>query len=302
MTTTSAPQSASLPMPWDRPAGYRYIDPVTGKEMGVFREGTAGSPEIVLPIAGQTGASPAGPSATRSSSSRTGSRSSSSSAGPSSAQRKAAANLGSIAGYNAITSKRQYDEAMRNYDMSDQQNRRLADVQYDQNSGKTSAERFAAEKRLQASTGGMLSAAGNAMQGSGTRNLIDMLQGRTDLDSGEALSTLTQNQNAVRNALDEALNANAIARNDTRASTAAALRGIEADMAAQLNNIDPELFALPGSGAAGFGSDYYNRASGRHPAHVAQRAGYYMPPMRGARTANARTGNTYFDTLLGSYK
>jgi hypothetical protein len=271
--------------------------------MGVFREGTGGSPEIVLPIAGQTGASPAGPSATGSRGSRGGSGGSrGGSGGVSSSSKKAAANLGAIAGYNAITSKRQYDEAMRNYDMSDQQNRQLADVQYDQNSGKTAAERFAAEKRLQASTGGMLSAAGNAMQGSGTRNLIDMLQGRTDLDSGEALSALTQNQNAVRNALDEALNANAIARNDTRASTAAALRGIEADMAAQLNNIDPKLFVLPGSGAAGFGSDYYNRASGRHPAHVAQRAGYYMPPMRGARTANARTGNTYFDTLLGSYK
>lgn len=293
-------------MPWVPPGafpGMKYKDPVTGEMVGVFRGESPGSPALTLPVAQNGTPSPASSSSgtgTRSSSSGSRSSSAGSRSGPSSAQRKAAANLGSIAGFNATTAKRQYDETIRNYDISDEQNRELARVQKVQNSRKGASDRFGQAKKMQASVSSMRNAAGNALQGSGTYGIIDMLRGRTDIDNNEVWNTLHQNQNAVQNALDEALNANVLARNDARAATAASLRGIEADTAAQLNNIDPSLYVAPGTGGASFGSDYYNTDSGRTPANEATMAGYFMPPPT-TRVGTTYTGDTYFDQMLGSY-
>lgn len=215
------------------------------------------------------------------------------------AKRAAARNLGTVANYNATTARWQNDMARRNFDLADQQNRRLADVQFDQNSQKAAGERFAQNKKLQQTARSVIGAAGNGLQGSGTLNLIDMLRNRTDLDSGEVLGILAQNQNAVRNALDESLNANVLSRNEAAATTEAQLRGIEADTAAQLNNIDPDLFVAPGTGAAKQNSANYEK-NNRTAANVATRGGYIMPAASTARPAT-RTGTSYYDRLLNSY-
>lgn len=214
------------------------------------------------------------------------------------ANRRAAGNLGAIGAYNAQSIKDQAARGKANYDLADQQNTQLAQVQKEQNSRKASADRFGQQKKLQSSVSSLRDATGNAMQGSGTWNIIDMLRTRLDLDNNEVWNTLTQNQNAVRNALDEALNANVVASNDLFSNAEAGLRGIEADTSAQLNNIDPDLFVAPGTGAANFGSAGYANAN-MTPAHMAALAGYLMPASNiSPKPASKATGNSYYDKYI----
>lgn len=235
------------------------------------------------------------------SSSSSGSRSLASS-GPTAAEKKAAKNLKDIAAYNAQSLRDQLAGTLSNYDLADEQNEALAGLQKTQNSEKGASERFAQNKRLQMATQGMLGAAGNALQGSGAINTIDMLRGRSDLDNGETLDTLKQNQNTVMNALREALNANITARRDAVDTARSSLRGIEADTAAQLNNIDPSLYAAPGTGSADFGDIAYTPPS--TPTSLVPGSGYLMPALsnQARQTAPNRTGNSYFDRLLNLYK
>lgn len=221
------------------------------------------------------------------------------------AQRKAAGNLGSLAGFNADSTKNQLGQQLANYDMSDVQNRSLADVQLDQNSRKAAGDRFGANKKLQTATHGVLGAAGNALQGSSLFELLNMLNTRTDLDNNEVWSTLTQNQNAVNNAYQEAFNANRLSRNDAASNAEFGLRGIEADTASQLNNINPDLFVAPGSGASSVGATgTYDKT--KQPAAQAQLSGYIMPDAGkpGAtkvQGANQQHGGSYFDQLMNQY-
>ncbi len=294
---------------WTPPGAYpgmQFKDPRTGQLVGVFRKESPGAPAITLPVA--SGGTPKSTPVPTSSSGGPGSRSSGGgyggssggSSGPSASDKKAAANLGKIAGFNAQTAKDQLADSLRGFDMSDKQNRSLAGVQKVQNSRKGASDRFAQAKKMQASVASMRNAAGNALQGSGTYGIIDMIRGRTDLDNNEVWSILHQNQNAVQNALDESLNANVLARNDARAATAASLRGIEADTAAQLNNIDPSLFVAPGTGTASFGSGAVGANTADTPANRATMSGYFMPPPT-APVGTTYTGDTYFDRLLGGY-
>lgn len=191
-------------------------------------------------------------------------------------QKKAAANLGGIAGYNAQSTKNQLSQARTNFNLADAQNAALAETQYDQNSRKAAGERFVQARKLQSSASDVTNAAGNALNGSGFANLVRMLRDRTDWDNSEVLNTLTQNQNAVRNSLDESINANVLARNDAAMTAEHALRGIEADMSAQLNNINPGLYVAPGTGAANFSSKDMAK-NNTLPAHLAALAGYILP-------------------------
>src|SRR5574344_104803 len=129
-------------------------------------------------------------------------------------ERQAADHLGTIAGYNAQSPHNQLKQQLGNYDLADQQNRSLADVQRDQNSRKAASERFGQNKKLQSSTQGLLGAAGNALNGTGLYRVLDMLATRTDLDNNEVWNALAQNQNTVENAYNESMNQNVLARND----------------------------------------------------------------------------------------
>lgn len=220
-------------------------------------------------------------------------------------ERTAAANLGTIANYNAQSTKDQLGRQLANYDTADAQNRSLADVQRNQNSRKAASERFAANKKLQTATHGVLGAAGNALNGSSLFELLNMLNTRTDLDNNEIWNALTQNWNAVENANQESLNQNNLSRNDAAINAEFALRGIESDMAAQLNNINPNLFTTPGEGDANQGSSGVYDANKR-AALQAQLAGYIMPDnaattAREKQPANTMTGDSYYDRLLNQY-
>lgn len=220
------------------------------------------------------------------------------STGPTAEEKASADNLLLIAAANAAAAIAQYDQAMASYAQADAQNAQLAKIEKQQHSKTTASDRFAQLKKLQSSTSGITAAAGNALQGSQTGNMISMLRGRGDLDSTEALDALTLNYNAVSNALDESLNTNAIARNDAASAAEAALREIESDTAAQLNNLDPKLFVAPGTGKANFGATGY-AASRLTPANMAKLSGYFMPEAQ-LPNGNAlmRSGSSYYDSLI----
>lgn len=169
-------------------------------------------------------------------------------------ERTAASHQNALAEYNAQSTKNQLSQTLGNYDLSDQQNRALADVQLKQNSRAAAADRFGQNRKLQTSAQAIMGAAGNALNGSSTENLLNMLATRTDLDNAEVWESLTSNQNQVLNALQESLNQNVVSRNDAAINAEKGLRDIEADTAAQLNNINPNLWVAPGEGDANVGS------------------------------------------------
>jgi hypothetical protein len=172
-----------------------------------------------------------------------------------------------------------------------------------QNSRSSSNDRFAQLKKLQQAATGVAAGAGNALMGSGVGNLIKMLRERNDLDSGELYRALGQSQNAVRNAWDESINTNVLARNDAAINAEFALRGLEADTASQLNNINPDLFVAPGTGAANLGSAGYasNRVT---PAHLAQLAGYFTqaPQAWADRAVKQPDLGSYMERLIDPYR
>lgn len=220
-------------------------------------------------------------------------------------ERSAADHLGSIAGFNAQSTKNQLMQQLGNYDTADKQNRQLADVQLDQNSRKSAQERFGQNKKLQSSVHSVLGAAGNAMNGSSLYELLNMIATRTDLDNAETWGALAQNQNTVENAYNESMNQNVLARNDAAINAEFGLRGIEADTAAQLNNINPSLFVEPGDGDTSVGATGTADAN-KKPANMAQLSGYIMPDdaltqARKVQKPNSMAGTSYYDKLINGY-
>jgi hypothetical protein len=215
--------------------------------------------------------------------------------------KKAAAQLLEIARFNAGSVTGQLDKAFGDYDLADRQNQDLAGVQSEANSKQTAADRFSQAKKLQSSTRGILSSAGNALQGSQMGSLAGMVRDRTDLDTGEALGTLAQNQNAVQNSLTESRNATALARRDAATTAELELRRIEGDTAAQLTTLDPSLYKKPGSlnlGSAAAGARRNTVAENR-----ALKSGYFLPDAvpRAQPAGLKMQGNSYFDKLLNTY-
>lgn len=217
-------------------------------------------------------------------------------------ERKAAANQNTLARYNAQTTKNQLAQYNQNYDMADQQNRSLADVQRTQNSRGTEVDRFQAQRNLRNSAVGLLGSMGNALASSTTDNFMTMLRDRQDNDNVNYWQQLQENQNSVENSYDESVNSNNLARNEAAINAEFALRGIEADNAAALNNINPNLFVEPGTGDANLGGTGYFDANRVQP-NQARLQGYLMPDAsreqaRKVGTTYKATGGGYFDRLL----
>lgn len=216
-------------------------------------------------------------------------------------ERQAATNQKDLAGWNADTVKRQHAQQMGIYDMADQQNRRLADVQLIQNSRKTEADRFEAQRDLQNAALGLFGSMGNAMNGSTLGNTMYMLGDRNDKENQTYWNQLQQNQNAVENAYDESVNQNNVARNQASSNAEASLRGLEGDLAANLNNINPNLYESP----SGTYSDGFYDAN-KVEANMAKLAGYLIPEgsIRSDTVYNSRNkvgGNSYFARLMNKF-
>lgn len=163
--------------------------------------------------------------------------------GPSDEQKEAAANLGGIVGYNADTLRQAYDNAMKVYDVSDQQNEYLRDLQLKQSRRKAGSDWYAQYQNLQSTVGALADRAGNATRGSFLYDLRDAIARVDDQQDAETLNTMRENNQSVRNSYFEALAATNNSRNDLAQQTESNLRELGADYAAQLNNIHPDLAA-----------------------------------------------------------
>lgn len=226
-------------------------------------------------------------------------------------QTQAANNLKEIANYNIETATNQLGQINQNYDASDTQNRALADKQLKQNSQQTANDRFGANKKLQTAVQGLANTAGNALRGSQTGRLLDMVRTRTDLDNNATWNMLRQNQNAVENAYTEAFNENVLARNDAASTAEQSVRGVNADTAAQLSNIAPDLYVKPGDIAAGnaaAATDIYNK--NKKAPNITKMQPYWLPEnaqygVTGTtqipNVVGGSNGNSYYSQLLNGY-
>lgn len=219
-------------------------------------------------------------------------------------QRQAANNLTTIANYNAQSTKNQLAQQLENYDLADKQNRALADTEKNQSSKSAAADRFAQNKKLQNATRGLLGTVGSGLYGSTLYNIMDMLRNRQNLDSQATLNTLQQNWDTAENAYNESANANVLSRNDAATNAEYALRGIQSDTAAQLNNINPDLFVAPGEGDTNVGADG-TAADNKHKANLARMSGYIMPSknqIEQQTKPRSVTKNSYFNKLMNGYR
>lgn len=234
-------------------------------------------------------------------------------------ERQAANNQTSISAQNVRDVQNQLNRQLANYDFADAQNRALADTQLKQNSRKTSADRFEAQRDLQAATLGLLGSMGTAMNGSSTGNLMRMLESRNDKENNTYWAQHQVNQDAVENAYQDSLNQNRVARRDAMQSAEKSIRDIESDWAANLNNINPNLFQ---QGAVGGNENELSSRTAwdesRSQQNNAQLSGYVLPDnMNANRTPTGATqpnnamnvgttrnqvgGNDYFSQMMNRF-
>jgi len=208
-------------------------------------------------------------------------------------ERQAANHQTEISKQNVRDIRYQLARQLANYDFADAQNRALADTQLQQNSRKNSADRFEAQRDLQSSALGLLGSMDTAMNGSSTWNLMNMLRSRNDKDNNTYWAQHQVNQDAVENAYNDSLNQNNVARRDAMQSAQKAIKDVEQDWRANMNNINPNLF--PGMNTY-VGRDssldperVWNENVGRAQQNNSEISGYVLPDNRGA--GNRVTGS-----------
>lgn len=221
-------------------------------------------------------------------------------------ERLAAEHQKEIAKWNAATTKNQLAQQLANYDFANRQNRRLADVELKQNSRKSETDRFNALRDLQNAALGLFGSMNQAMNGSTLGNLMRMLENRSDRDNDTYWGQLQVNQDQVNNAYEETFNQNNVAKNDAAISAEQALRSMEGDLAANLNNINPNLYEAPGTGGANLGGTGTFNAN-KVAENMAKLSGYLMPDssVQSARDTSPRntlnSSSGYFNRLVNGF-
>lgn len=216
-------------------------------------------------------------------------------------EQQAANNQIEIASQNAADVRNQLSKQLETYDFANRQNRALADTQLKQNSRKTSADRFEAQRDLQNATIGLLGSMNQAMNGSSVGNLMRMLENRNDKENNTYWAQLQTNQDSVENSYQDSFNQNQVAKRDAVTSAEKAIRDIEGDLAANLNNINPNLYTAPGTGDANLDSGSVWSGAGDVKENLAKISGYVMPDNRQGATRNQLGGNSYYSKLINKF-
>ena len=209
-----------------------------------------------------------------------------------------------VARFNRDAVNNQLARQMAAYDAADKQNAQLRDVQLKQTSRKNETDRFEAQRDLQNAALGLLGSMGNqALNSSATGNVMSMLANRNDKENNTYWQQLMDNQNAINNAYNESINQNRIARMDAQANAEKAIRDIEADLSANLANINPNLYVSPGTGDVRLYSETPINNYSVSP-NMAQLSGYVTPAnaeqnIRGKR--NTLQGNDYYSQLINRF-
>lgn len=206
-----------------------------------------------------------------------------------------------ISKHNAEDVRTQLGHQLENYDFANRQNRDLADVQRDQNSRKTAADRFEAQRDLQNSSLGLMGSMGNAMNGSTTGNFMRMLENRNDKDNNTFWAQHQVNQDQVENTYNDSFNQNNVSKRDAITNAEKAINDIEAQLSANLNNINPKLYTEPGTGDANFNAGNVWEGAGDVKEHDSQISGYVMPDNRQGAQRNKLNGNSYFNRMMNTF-
>lgn len=207
-----------------------------------------------------------------------------------------------IAGANADSVRNQLKRQLATYDFANKQNRALADVQLKQNSRKTSADRFEAQRDLQNAALGIFGSMNQAMNGSSVGNLMRMLENRNDKENNTYWAQHQVNQDTVENSYTDSYNQNQVAKRDALSSAEKALADIETDLSANLNNINPNLYTKPGDGNADLDSGkVWKDNADSVKQNNAQISGYVMPDNRNGATRNRLQGTDYYSRLINGF-
>lgn len=179
-----------------------------------------------------------------------------------SSQKTAGQRVNEIADWNKASVNA--DLAWKNYlyDEADKQNENLLNTERRQNRQKVEADRFQAQRSLQNAARGMVNSVGAGLNSSATGNLINTFAGQQDADNVDYWTTLRQNQNAVENAYQEAANQNYLARREAAINAEISKRDIEANQAAQLQNVSEDLYVAPATHAAWEGDNPFGYHAG----------------------------------------
>lgn len=216
-------------------------------------------------------------------------------------EKSAGSNQIEIAKQNADDIRNQLSKQLETYDFANRQNRALADTQLKQNSRKTSADRFEAQRDLQNATLGLLGSMGTAMNGSSVGNLMQMLENRNDKENNTYWAQLQTNNDSVENSYQDSFNQNQVAKRDAVTSAEKAIRDVESDLSANLNNINPNLYTAPGTGDANLDSGSVWSGAGDVQENNAKISGYVMPDNRQGTTRNTLQKNDYFSKLMNKF-
>ena len=155
---------------------------------------------------------------------------------------------------------------------------------------------------MQNATLGLLGSMGNAMNGSSTGNLMRMLEDRNDKDNNTYWAQHQVNQDTVENSYQDSYNQNQVAKRDAVTSAEKAIRDIESDLSANMNNINPNLYTKPGTGDSDLnsGSVWNDNANGLQQAN-ARISGYVMPDNRNGAQRNQLRQGDYFSRLVNRF-
>lgn len=224
---------------------------------------------------------------------------------PTTDEKKAASRAKYIANRNKHSVDLNLDWMNSLYDASDKQNKALLNTEKTQNRQKTEADRFQAQRSLQNAARGLMNTVGQGLNSSATGNIANMIRDQQDSDNVDYWTTLRQNQNAVKNAYQEALNQNYLSRREAGINAQIAKRDIESNLAASLQNIHPNLYKKPkGSGKYGSSKTQKKNTSAAKKKKAAadnrSRSSGYVSKASGQPTTNTNGTalNDYFSRLL----
>lgn len=164
----------------------------------------------------------------------------------------AAQKQGQIASHAATSATELYRNMLNNYNISDVYNAELADEQRAQVGQKANTERFQQMRKEQQAVTGVANSMGNALDGSGNQILGEMATERKDQDNVDYWQQYVDNMNAITNSQRESVNQNKLNRADMAANFRYQMQGMEEDLSAAYNNINPNLFVAPGQDGAYF--------------------------------------------------
>lgn len=209
-----------------------------------FNNGNAGPGTISDEVAGINGATTLGGWIDANGTNRSSSGSGGGGGGGASGkEKKAQENLGGIAGFNFETPQIMVGLGNKAMDIGDKGNANIRDYSIANAKRKSTNEWYKSQQDLQSVTSQLSDASGNAMNGSGFYDFLDLIARRDDQQDNEVLNAAHENESAIWGDFYEGMQQNINSRNQMYIDAQEAMRNVGADYAAQSNNINPNLAA-----------------------------------------------------------